>query len=404
MDAIAKHILSTSQFDLPFLIKFMRTVEEIKKIAEAPGGEHLLLEVLRGKMVGRFFWPPSSRTFHQFSVAAQKLGAGGDSERGLPKEIIDSEGKKKIVFELPFSSEMKGAFFEDEIRAWASAYYVLILRHHEEGYVTRAASILDSFQYDRHVINAGDGPGQHPSQALIDLLTILYHFHINIEREWGRLKDMSIAFIGDNRMGRTVHSLAPLLGRLGFKIIFISLPILTYPIDKLRELDESGTRYEFRETLCHADIFYVTRPNIGDYFPDEEARIIDEYLKQHAITQEVVMKYQPKLVLHPFPRRKEIPIWLPGDPATHHISIDHMPQAGYFQQMDYGVLVRMALLKMVAAPYVDIGDLYASRWNSTYTRQCICGRVENSILGWNECPQPPYLFLPKALNCSFCKT
>ncbi|TSC69950.1 MAG: aspartate carbamoyltransferase catalytic subunit [Parcubacteria group bacterium Gr01-1014_70] len=399
---------ATNQFDLPFLIHFTRTVKEIKDTAEKDvGGVSLLTEVLRGKMIGKFFWPPSSRTFHQFSVAGQKLGAGGDSERGLRKEVVEN-GKKRTIWELPFSSELKDAFFEDEVYAWASAYDILVLRHFEEGHVARAARYLDSFEKSTHVINAGDGKGQHPSQALIDLLTILIRFNVDLERTRDRLRDLTIAFIGDNRTARTVHSNAPLLGMLGMKIKFISLPELSYPVNRLAELDALNVRYEFRDTLDHADIFYVTRPHFvdyDDYGPEESERIIGEYMARFAITQEVLLRHYPQLVIDPFPRSKrgEIPIWLPDVPSTHQVSIDRMPQAGYYQQMDYGVLARMAILKMIAAPHVRLKDLYDARWKSSYTRQCICGRVDNSVFGWSENPQPPHLFLPKVVECSFCK-
>lgn len=398
-----KHILSVSQFEAPFLARFFQEVKMMKDLSKSRNGKMLLRETLKGLSIGLIFWPPSSRTFHSFLSAAERLGGSVGSERGIRRELGG-----RVIWELPFSSETKGENFEDSICAFASSYDALVIRHFEEGAVARAANILDEFasEYDTHIINAGDGPGEHPTQALLDLWSILEHFGYDMERDKQKLQQLRIAFIGDNKAGRTVHSLAPLLGKLfGMEITFISPSEFSYPADKEAELRRTGVRYKFADTFVPADIYYVTRLNITDYFSkkDEKKRKELELLvPQYAVTKRVVEENGVQLVLHPFPRREELPIWLPSQPKTWDTSVDKMPQAGYRAQMRDGKFVRMALLKIVMVPYLDLSDMYRSRWGESFYRQCaFCGRTDSTIFGWSEKAVPRSYFLPKVL-CPLC--
>ena len=374
----------------------------MKNLSKSDEGKMLLRKTLEGTLTGLIFWPSSSRTFHSFFSATECLGGSVGIERGIRRE---SGGK--VVWELPFSSETKGEYFEDSIRAFASSYKdTLVIRHFEEGAVLRAANILDKFGYNTHVINAGDGPGEHPTQALLDLWSILEHFGYDIERDKQKLQRLHIAFIGDNKAGRTVHSLAPLLGKFfGMDITFISPPEFCYPANKEAELKQAGVRYQFRDQFVKADIYYVTRLNITDYLSkkdEKRRRELEKLVPRYAVTRRVVEENDVKLVLHPFPRREELPIWLPNEPSTWDESVDRMPQAGYFAQMENGKFVRMALLKLVMVPYLDLRDMHRGRWGESFYRQCAsCGRVDSTIFGWSEKALPRKFFLPKVI-CPLC--
>jgi len=397
----SKHVLSADQFSLSCLVRLYQKTEKISSLLKNRQGRLLLKQVMNGRTMGLIFYQPSTRTFHHFSLAGFFLGASVGAERGVARDLPNG----KVEWDLVFSSQMKGEYPEDLVRA-LGRYDVLVLRHHQQGFVERMADILDAFGYATHVINGGDGDGEHPSQAVVDLFTIFQCLGCVERPDFERLSSTSIAFIGDSFMGRTVHSLARLLGPLGVLMRFVSPRVLSLPEACRREFAERGFRCEYLEriddlTPGETMFVYNTRIQVADYVWEDRAHIT-KLAEEYMLTQEVVRRLRFLAVMHPFPRRKELPIWLPDDPDTHEISIDRMPEAQYFRQMDLGPVVRAALLWDLVAPEIGIQDLEEAQWAESFTKQCMCGKVFSTILGWAERPQPYSRYLPKVASCPYC--
>ena len=256
------------------------------------------------------FYEPSTRTRFSFESAMLRLGGG----------VISTENAAE------FSSAAKGETLEDSIRVTSGYADVIVMRHPEKGAAARAAAASSV-----SVVNAGDGPGQHPTQALLDLYTI--------ERELGQVDGITLAFAGDLKHGRTVRSLAYLLGKYrNVRAIFVSPPELAVCPDILAYLDRHGVAHEetsdLRAAATRADVLYQTRiqkERFGD--PAEYERLKGCYRVDAAL----VASMKPgAIVMHPLPRVGEIAP-----------EVDALPQAAYFRQARYGLSVRMALLEWV---------------------------------------------------------
>lgn len=293
-----KHVIESQQFD-------RKTIEDIFRIAD--GLEKENNQPLKGKILASLFYEPSTRTRFSFESAMMRLGGN----------VITTENSKE------FSSAAKGETLEDTIRVVNSYADVIVLRHYEIGASKRAAAVSEI-----PVINAGDGAGQHPTQALLDLYTI--------QREIGKIDGIKIAFVGDLKNGRTVRSLTYLLGKYkNVQIIFISPPELKISEDIKEYLSKHSVSYKEMEqwdlALPEIDALYQTRIQ-KERFNDEE-----EYKKfkgQYILTLKEVQAMKPhSIIMHPLPRVDEI---LP--------EVDSSAKAVYFRQTYYGLLVRMALL------------------------------------------------------------
>ena len=400
-----KHILSSRQFDLGFLINLYKDASLIADLMQTREGKELLTHVLPGYVLGEMFWQESSRTYHSFAAATKRLGAEAVSERGVKKTRVIN-GKIVTKWELVFSSETKDAHFEDEVRAWASYYDALILRTAEEGLVARAAAIVDEFGYDVPIINAGDGLGEHPTQTLLDLLTFFQGLKLDIEKDWNKLSKHSVAFINDGKHSRTIHSFALTLGKIfNVPITNICPPGLEMPRDLVAEITAAGCDFKETNELREADVYYVTRLQ-REYF--KTAKEFKEYKNYFSITRETADKYGVKVVMHPFPRSKEgneLPIWLPSDPTTHSISLDKDPRAFYFYQMKIGVPVRMALLKYLLNPHLELKKLQEEKLVHEIKAQCLgCRRIEYREVGWTErAPKCGYIETVGHTFCPSCQ-
>jgi aspartate carbamoyltransferase len=202
---------------------------------------------------------------------------------------------------------------------------VIVLRHPEVG-----ASALAAKYARKPIINAGDGIGEHPTQALLDLFTIL--------EELGRVEGLAVTMLGDLRYGRTVHSLARLLALFRVTINYVSPDILRMPPEIILELKEQGVPQAEYDSLdpviAGTDVLYVTRVQ-KERFDDPDAY---EMVKgAFVITPETLLRAKERMiVMHPLPRVGEI-----------SMEVDDDPRAAYFRQMEYGLYVRMALLAMV---------------------------------------------------------
>lgn len=225
-----------------------------------------------------------------------------------------------------FSSAAKGETLEDTVRVIGDYADVIVLRHHEDNAAERAAKVSHV-----PVINAGSGAGQHPTQALLDLYTVV--------REHGHIDGLTIGLSGDLKHGRTVRSLAYLLGKFeGVRIIFISPPELKVGADIKEYLDRHGVSYaetgDIREAIGRVGVLYQTRIQKERFAdPSEYERLKGSYRIDAKLAGQ--MK-KGAIIMHPLPRVDEIAP-----------EVDALPQAVYFKQARYGLLVRMALLKWI---------------------------------------------------------
>ena len=273
-----------------------------KKIQNAP---HKVSEILKGKVISVAFFEPSTRTRLSFESAVKRMGG----------EIIGFADPRT-------ASVAKGECLADSIRMLSGYSDMIILRHPLEGAAQFASEISEV-----PVINGGSGSGEHPTQALLDIYTIL--------REKGSLEDLQIAFVGDLRYGRTVHSLAYALANFKVKMEFVSPIELSMRPEILEDLKQKQVPIretnELESLLPDIDVLYMTRiqkerfPIPADY---EKVRGI------YRITRDLVNKAKEgMLVMHPLPRVDEI-----------SFDVDDMPNAVYFRQAKNGMYVRMALL------------------------------------------------------------
>jgi aspartate carbamoyltransferase len=299
-----KHILSISQFSLDDLGYIFDVAEEFRLMVKFVGS----LEILKGFILANLFYEPSTRTSSSFLAAIQRLG-----------------GTAIPINEVRYSSVSKGESLPDTIRTLEAYADVIVLRHPDVGAAALAA------KYARKpIINAGDGIGEHPTQALLDLFTIL--------QERGRIEGLTVTMLGDLKYGRTVHSLAKLLALFNVKINYVSPEILQMPEDLVSQLADRGVSqhaaHDLKDVLPETDILYVTRIQ-KERFTDPA--VYDSVKDTYVITPEVMAQAKPDMVLmHPLPRVGEIAM-----------EVDTDPRAAYFRQMEYGVYVRMALLALV---------------------------------------------------------
>jgi len=303
-----RHIVKAQQFDKPWIEGFFGQVREMEDVAASGGSD-----ALRRRIMATLFYQPSTRTRLSFEAAMCRLGG----------TVISTENAKE------FSSAAKGESLEDTIRVVAGYADVIVLRHYELGSSERAAA-LDAAP----IINAGDGPGQHPTQALLDLYTI--------EREIGRLEGLKVAMVGDLKYGRTVRSLAYLLAKFaGTKLFFVAPPICQIGEDIKAHLAEKDVPFaetgSLEDVLGEADVIYQTRIQ-KEAFSVEDLHGTDERSFQaFIITPELVSKMrQEAVIMHPLPRVKEI-----------STAVDVDRRAAYFRQAKNGLYVRMALLMRI---------------------------------------------------------
>lgn len=262
---------------------------------------------LDGAIVASLFFEPSTRTRLSFESAALRLG-----------------GKVISVANASSTSMKKGETLDDTIRIIEKYADILVMRHPKEGAAAEAIKITT-----KPFLNAGDGANQHPTQALLDMYTM--------QREMGKIDGLTIAFVGDLKFGRTVHSLLYILAQYKVKkILFISPDQLKVPNEYLNMLKKAGIEYledsELNKHMPEIDVLYMTR------IQQERFENLEEYyvLKGvYVLNAEIVKSGKPGMrVLHPLPRIDELTT-----------DVDPLDQAAYFRQAENGVYMRMALLK-----------------------------------------------------------
>ncbi|HKJ26927.1 MAG TPA: aspartate carbamoyltransferase [Anaerolineales bacterium] len=299
-----KDILSVKQFSKEDLIYIFTVAHEMHEMVTRIG----TFDLLKGKILANVFYEPSTRTSSSFTSAMERLG-----------------GSVIPINEVRYSSVSKGESLPDTIRTLECYTDVIVLRHPEVG-----ASALAAKYAKKPIINAGDGVGEHPTQALLDLYTIV--------EELGDAQGLTVTMLGDLKYGRTVHSLSRLLSKFGGTLNYVSPEILRMPPEIIEEINASGiAQYEtddLAKVLPETDVLYVTRVQKERFEnPTDYETVKGAYI----ITPEVMKAAkQNMIVMHPLPRVGEI-----------SMEFDDDPRAAYFRQMEYGLYVRMALLAMV---------------------------------------------------------
>lgn len=295
-----RNILDTLQFskeDLDFLIQKTPIMEGLLESGEAFG-------LLRGKLLASLFFEASTRTRLSFEAAMERLGG----------RVISTVG-------FQFSSISKGESLYDTMKMIEAYADIAVIRHPVEGSSRIAAGAVKI-----PVINGGDGAGEHPTQALLDLYTII--------REKGELDGLTICFIGDLKYGRTIHSLINLLRHYKVHIYLISPAELKLPDSYKKTLNQYPATWEETTDIKHiwdCDVAYVTRIQEERFTDHREFERLKDIYK---VNKELILASRKNTtVLHPLPRVNEL-----------STDIDDLPNAAYFRQAKYGVVVRMVLL------------------------------------------------------------
>lgn len=299
-----KSIISIDQLQRSELELLIQTAANLKNCPQK--------QLLEGKLVASCFFEPSTRTRLSFETAVQRLGGTviGFAEAGI-------------------TSVKKGETLADTARIIGSYADAIVMRHSKDG-AARLASEFSAVP----VLNAGDGSNQHPSQTLLDLLTIY--------ETQGRLENLKIAMAGDLKYGRTVHSLTQAMSLFGAEFYFVSPEVLKMPSYICDILEEAGIRYHIapslEEVIDEVDILYMTRVQRERFDEQEFLKIRGKF----NLSADMLINAKGNLkVLHPLPRVDEI-----------HADVDRTPYAYYFQQAANGVFARQAMLSLVLNPSI----------------------------------------------------
>lgn len=328
-DGTPYHTLFAQQFGFELLEHLAQLANEIRAIAKTRAGSEFLKSQVSHKRAMLYFSQPSSRTFLSFASACQILGV--------------STGE---VRDTSISSEFKGESREDSVRTFSSYFDLIIMRTPEKGLAEHMAWVLSNSERPIPIINAGSGQDQHPTQALLDIYTLLRSF----ERSGG-LRDRTVLFCGDLLRGRTVRSLSYLLTNYpNIRQVFVAPEQLQVGTDVLAVLKQKNVAFEltddFHGAIPHADAVYMTRiQDEWDTTKGESARIDTSRFKFGA--EELKLLPQRSVIMHPLPRRDEI--------AT---AVDSDPRAMYWRQMRNGMWIRTALIAMTFGGEKRIHEYY----------------------------------------------
>ncbi|CAG8597332.1 6795_t:CDS:10, partial [Cetraspora pellucida] len=316
-----QHILTAKDFSRNDLHLLFGVAHEMRTLVERYGSVNLL----QGRVMFTLFYEPSTRTSASFEAAMNRLGG------------------RVVAIKADSSSVAKGESLADTIRTVGSYGDVIILRHPEPGSTKTAAKYSPV-----PIINAGDGIGEHPTQAFLDVYTI--------REELGTVNGLTITIVGDLKNGRTVHSLVRVLSQYHVTLNYVSPSSLRIPDEIKTEVRKTrGIRQkeytDLESVISETDVLYVTRIQRERFTdPVEYERVKDSFIINNA----TLSRSKPNMiVMHPLPRMNEI------DPE-----VDFDDRAVYFRQMKYGMFVRMALLAMAwtilirhaaSAPIASIG-------------------------------------------------
>jgi aspartate carbamoyltransferase catalytic subunit len=305
-----RNVLDADQFsreDLDFIIHKTKIMQKLYREGKAFG-------LMHRKLLASLFFEASTRTRLSFESAMERLGG----------RVISTVG-------FQFSSISKGETLYDTMKMVEAYADIAVIRHPVEGSSRIAAGAVKM-----PVINAGDGAGQHPTQALLDMFTI--------EAEKGTLDNITIGFIGDLKYGRTIHSLIKLLKYYKVHLHLISPVELCLPDSYKKDLNSFPITFEETtdiKAIWDCDVIYVTRIQEERFADHKEYERLKETYK---VNKELILASKKNTtVLHPLPRVTEL-----------STDVDDLPNAAYFRQAEYGVVVRMALLCLCLG--VDINE------------------------------------------------
>jgi aspartate carbamoyltransferase catalytic subunit len=308
------HLLSVDQFSRESVEELFRIADQMQPIAR----RQKVSRVLEGAVLGNLFFEASTRTRVSFGAAFCRLGGS----------VCDTTG-------FTFSSMAKGESIYDTSRVMSGYVDAMVIRHPEKGSVAEFAQATNI-----PVVNGGDGPGEHPSQALLDLYTILTEFS-----RLGKLLDGAhIAMVGDLKYGRTVHSLIKLLALYrGLKFTLISPAGLEMPDSILEQASKHGHVIEqtnsLEQGLTGADVIYATRVQKERFAADE----LETYSPQFQVNKAIIDQCcgPDVIVMHPLPRDSR--------EGSNDLSVDlnHDSRLAIFRQTDNGIPVRMAIFAVL---------------------------------------------------------
>ncbi len=297
-----KHIISIPELSREELELIVETAAQLKAQPNP--------ELLKNKVVASCFFEPSTRTRLSFETAVERLGG---SVIGF-----DNGGNTSLA--------KKGETLADSVQVIASYVDAFVMRHPQEG----AARLASEFSNGVPIVNGGDGANQHPTQTLLDLFSI--------HETQGRLDNLNVAFVGDLKYGRTVHSLTQALAKFNnVRFFFISPDALAMPDYICEELSEAGISYSMHnnieEVVPDLDVLYMTRVQKERFDESEYAHMKSAFI----LTASTLLEARDNLkVLHPLPRVDEVTV-----------DVDKTKHAYYFQQAENGVYAREALLALV---------------------------------------------------------
>uniref|UniRef100_A0A8C2RFB8 Dihydroorotase n=1 Tax=Capra hircus TaxID=9925 RepID=A0A8C2RFB8_CAPHI len=297
---VGQHILSVQQFTKDQMSHLFNVAHTLRMMVQ----KERSLDILKGKVMASMFYEVSTRTSSSFAAAMARLGGA------------------VLSFSEATSSVQKGESLADSVQTMSCYADVVVLRHPQPG----AVEVRPASHCRRPVINAGDGVGEHPTQALLDIFTI--------REELGTVNGMTVRV----QHGRTVHSLACLLTQYRVSLRYVAPPSLRMPPDVRAFVASRGTKQEefesIEEALPDTDVLYMTRIQKERFGSTQE---YEACFGQFILTPHIMTRAKKKMVvMHPMPRVNEI-----------SVEVDSDPRAAYFRQAENGMYIRMALLATV---------------------------------------------------------
>ncbi|KAK2855926.1 hypothetical protein Q5P01_004661 [Channa striata] len=294
--SLHQHILSVRQFSKEQISHLFNVAHTLRLMVQ----KERSVEILKGKVMASMFYEVSTRTSSSFAAAMQRLGGS------------------VVHFSESTSSTQKGESLADSVQTMSCYADVIVLRHPTPGAVESA-----SRHCRKPVINAGDGVGEHPTQALLDVFTI--------REELGTVNGMTITMVGDLKHGRTVHSLAKLLTQYRITLRYVAPKNLHMPAEIIRFVASKGIKQEefesIEEALPETDVLYMTRIQKERFASEEE---YNACFGQFILTPHIMTVAKKKMVvMHPLPRVNEI-----------SVEVDTDPRAAYFRQAENGIQAR----------------------------------------------------------------
>lgn len=298
-----KHVLESQQFSKETLYDLFKKADELRNEPK---------DLLSGKILATLFYEPSTRTRLSFESAMLRLGG----------KVISTENARE------FSSAIKGESINDTIKIISSYADCIVIRHYNEGAAKEAAKASKV-----PIINGGDGKGQHPTQALLDIYTIY--------KEFGKIDGLKIAMVGDLANGRTVRSLAYLLAKFkDTEIIFVSPDNLKIGEDIKEYLRRKGIKFgeqdDLNKIISEVDVIYMTRIQKERMSEEDYNAVNGKYIID---AKNFNLIKQKSRLMHPLPHLDEISL------STEIENFDE--RVAYFRQSENGLYIRMALLNLL---------------------------------------------------------